>query len=130
MKRSVLIIMTILAVFLLSGCTGDQTGLTGSWKADLPCEQDLRLGAASNKGEVRSVIYHLSRPDWFRKGDLAVSYEFSGTSERDWYDVGFYSVRGNRIDLMGAGTYTIVDSVLTIRYDDGTVRTFTKIQSE
>jgi hypothetical protein len=128
MKRSVLIIMIILSVFMLSGCTGDKTGLTGSWKVDTPDEYDLRLGANSKNGEIISVVYDLSSPDWFNEGSLAILYEFSDTSKRDCYDVGYYSVKGNRIDLMGTGSYTINDDVLTICYDDGTVRTFTRIQ--
>ena len=127
-QHSVLIIMIILSVLLLSSCAGDKTGLGGSWKVDIPDDNDLRLGADSNKGEIKRVIYNLSGPDWFGEGDLAIVYEFSCTSERDWYDVGYYSVKGNRINLMGTGTYTIVDDVLTICYDDGTVRTFTRIR--
>ena len=128
MKRSVLIIMIILSVLLLSSCTGDKTGLGGSWKVDIPDENDLRLGAASNKGEIKRVIYNLSRPDWFSEGNLAIVYEFSGTSDLDCYDVGYYSVKGNRINLMGTGCYTIENNVLTISYDNGTVRTFTRTQ--
>ena len=100
----------------------------GSWKVDIPDENDLRLGAASNKGEIKRVIYNLSRPDWFSEGNLAIVYEFSGTSDLNCYDVGYYSVKGNRINLMGTGCYTIEDDVLTICYDDGTVRTFTRTQ--
>ena len=127
-KRSVLIIMIVLSVLLLSSCAGDKTGLGGSWKVDIPDEDDLRLGAASNMGEIKSVIYNLSRPDWFNEGSLAIVYEFSDTSEQDCYDVGYYTVKGNRIDLMGTGYYTIDNDVLTICYDDGTVRTFTRIR--
>ena len=127
-KRSGLIIVIILSVLLLSSCASDKTGLGGNWKVDFPDENDLRLGAASNKGEIKRIIYHLSRPDWFSEGDLAIVYEFSGTSERDWYDVGYYSVKGNHINLMGTGSYIIEDGVLTICYDDGTVRTFTRTQ--
>ena len=111
MKRSGLIIVIILSVLLLSSCASDKTGLGGSWQVDFPDENDLRLGAASNKGEIKRVIYHLSRPDWFSEGDLAIVYEFSGTSEWDWYDIGYYSVKGNRINLMGTGCYTIEDDV-------------------
>ena len=123
-----LLALCILSVLLLFSCAGNKTGLGGNWNVDIPSEDDLRLGAVSKKGEIKSVTYHLSRPDWFNQGDLAIVYKFSDTSEQDWYDVGYYSLKGNRIDLMGAGTYTIVDDVLTICYDDGTVRTFTREQ--
>ena len=126
MKRSVLIIMIILSVLLLNSCAGDKTGLGGSWKVDIPDESDLRLGA--NKGEIKRVIYHLSSPDWFNQGDLAIEYEYSDTSDTDWYDVTYYTVKGNHIDLMGTGYYTIDNDLLTICYDDGTVRTFTRIR--
>ena len=131
MKRAVLIFLSILPVLfvlLLFSVPNDKTGLGGDWKVYIPDEYDLRLGSLSNRGEIRSVIYRLARPDWFNEGNLAILYEFSGTSETDCYDVGFYSVKRNRINLMGAGCYTIVDDVLTICYDDGAVKTFTRIQ--
>ena len=120
-KRQMLVcIMIVLSALLLSSCTGDQTGLAGSWKADNPSEYDLQ-----GKDELRSVTYHLSRP-WFNEGNLAIEYEYTDTTKRQWDDVGFYSVNGDRIDLFGPGSYTIADGVLTISYDDGTVRTFTR----
>lgn len=123
-----LLALCILSVLLLLGNPVDKTGLGGSWNVDIPSEDDLRLGAGSNKGEIKSVTYRLTRPDWFNQGDLAIVYEFSDTSEQVCYDVGYYSLKGNHIDLMGTGTYTIIDDVLTICYDDGTVRTFTREQ--
>ena len=123
-----LLVLCILSVLLLFVCSGDKTGLGGSWNVDIPSEYDLRLGAGSNKGEIRRVTYNLQRPDWFNQGNLAIAYEFSDTPEQDCYDVGYYSVKGKRIDLMGAGTWTIIDDILTICYVVGTVRTFTREQ--
>ena len=123
-----LLALCILSVLLLLSNPVDKTGLGGSWKVDIPSEDDLRLGAVSKKGEIKSVTYKLTRPDWFNQGDLAIVYTFSGTSEQACYDVGYYSLKGNHIDLIGTGTYSIVDDVLTICYDDGTVRTFTREQ--
>ena len=125
MKRRIavftLIVLLIGLSILLYSCDTIDSSLVGTWTADAPDEQELRLGHDPRYGSVEAVKYRISRD-----GALAIEFSYSASSETQCFDTGFVTVKGNRIHLNGQGTYTVDGSTLTICYDDGTERTFTR----
>ena len=123
MKRLMLVWVMILITVYLSSCAGINSNLVGSWIVDTPDEYDLSLGKNPRYGDIAQVVYRISR-----YGDLAIEYTYSSSDETDCFDTGPVKIDKNRIKLGGEGTYTIDGNTLTIYYDDGTVRTFTRVQ--
>ena len=123
MKRMMLVWVMILITVFLSSCAGVNSNLVGSWIVDTPDEYDLSLGKNPRYGDIAQVVYRISR-----YGDLAIVYTYSSSEETDCFDIGPVTIDKNRIKLGGEGTYTIDGNTLTIYYDDGTVRTFTRVQ--
>ena len=122
MKRLTLIwVMILCLVFLYSSCAEIDSCLVCSWVADETSEYDLKLGHDSRYGDITKVIYRISRD-----GDLAIEFSYFASDKISCYDVGPIKVDGNRISLNGQGTFTVDGNVLTIHYDDGTVRTFSR----
>lgn len=121
MKRLMLVWVMILITVFLSSCAGINSNLVGSWVADETSEYDLKLGHDSRYGDITKVIYRISRD-----GDLAIEFFYFASDKISCYDVGPIKVDGNRISLNGQGTFTVDGNVLTIHYDDGIVRTFSR----
>ena len=124
MKRLMLVWVMIMIVVLLSSCAGINSNLVGSWIVDAPDEYDLSLGKDQRYGDITQVTYRISRD-----GDLAIEYTYSSSEEIQCFDTGPITIDKDRIDLFGEkGTYTLDGNILTINFDDGTVRTFTRVQ--
>ena len=123
MRRLMLVWVMIMIVVLLSSCAGINSNLVGSWIVDAPDEYDLSLGKDQRYGDITQVTYRISRD-----GDLAIEYTYSSSEEIHCFDTGPITIDKNRINLGGKGTYILDRNILTICYDDGTIRTFTRVQ--
>ena len=120
-KRLILLCLLVLCAVLLSACEEIDSRVVGSWVADPPDENDLVLGQDPRCGDIVKVVYRVGND-----GDLAILYSYSGSEETNCYDMGPITVDQDRITLGGQGTFTVDGNTLTVRYDDGTVRTWTR----